>query len=68
MPAILPARPFRLLPAVHAPGELLTALALDHGKVVLALHLQPELRVVAEIPANAQHRVGGDRADRSACP
>jgi len=37
----------------HAPGDLLAAVALDHDNAALDLHLQPELRVVAEIPARA---------------
>jgi len=36
---------------LRAPRYLLAALALDHGKVLPALQVEPELRVVAEMTA-----------------
>jgi hypothetical protein len=36
-------------------------LPLDHRNVVLALQVEPELRAVAEVTAQADGRIGGDR-------
>ena len=41
--------------------DFLAALAFDHGDVVLALQLEPELRPIAESSGRADRRVGGDR-------
>jgi hypothetical protein len=46
----------------HAFGDLFAVLALDHGDVVLALKIDPKLRVIAEVSAEAYRGVGGDRA------
>jgi hypothetical protein len=54
--------PFKRVGRLNTPRDLLAALGLDHGEVVLALQVEPELRVVAEMPAKAQRRFGGDPA------
>ena len=43
-----------------APGNLGTLLALDHANVILTLQVQPELRAVAEIPAEPNGGIGRD--------
>jgi len=38
-------------PRLHAAGNLDAVLPFDHGNVVLALQIEPELRAVAEVAA-----------------
>jgi hypothetical protein len=44
----------------HATRDLRATLALNHGDVVLALQIEPELRAIAEMAAEAQRRVCGN--------
>src|SRR5438128_393036 len=44
------------------PADVRPFVAFDHSNIVLALQIEPELRVVAEIPAKPHRRVCGDRA------
>jgi hypothetical protein len=46
----------------HAFGDLFAVLALDRGDVVLALKIDPKLRAIAEVSAEAYRGVAGDRA------
>ena len=46
----------------HPSGDLRAAFALDHGDIVLPLQVQPKLRAIAEISAEADSWIGGDLA------
>ena len=46
----------------HALRDFRAAVALDEGDSVLAMEVEPELRPVAEIAAQAHRRVGRDPA------
>jgi hypothetical protein len=46
----------------NAPRDLGPLLSLDHCDFVLALQLEPELRTIAKIAAEAHRCIGGDRA------
>jgi hypothetical protein len=46
----------------HPPVDVCTLLAFDHGNIVLALQVEPELRIVAKISAKPHCRIGGDRS------
>jgi hypothetical protein len=52
----------RRLRRPHLRRDLLAAFPLDARDIVLALQVEPEPRVVAEIAAEAHRRLGGDRA------
>jgi hypothetical protein len=45
-----------------AARDFYASIAFDDSDVVLALQIVPELRAVAEVAAEADSRVGGDRA------
>jgi hypothetical protein len=47
---------------LYSPADVRTLLAFDHGDIVLALQIEPELCAVAEIPTETHGGVGGDRA------
>ena len=52
----------RRVGGADALGDLRAAVALDQSDLVLALEVEPELRPVAEVAAEAYRRVGGDPA------
>jgi hypothetical protein len=45
----------------YALRDLSAALALDEREIVLALQVEPELRAVAEVAAEPDGSIGGDR-------
>ena len=47
---------------MNALGDFGAAFAFDGRDIVLALQIEPELSAIAEIPAEPQGGVGGDRA------
>src|ERR1700722_17994244 len=46
----------------HAAGNLWPMFPFDHRDVELALQVEPELRAVAKVAAEADGRIGGDRS------
>src|SRR3954452_18080591 len=55
-------KPSRRICGPNALCDFASLLSLHHPDVVLALQVEPELRAVAEIAAEAHGGVGGDRA------
>lgn len=57
----VPSRWSRRFGGLDAADDLVAVVAFGAGEVVWGLEVEPELRVVAEIAAEAERGVGGDR-------